>query len=132
MDKEIILSVIGLVTAIAALVRWLISVYWSQASTIEDLRHQHEKRHLITLKETITDLKKDINMHKQAMVAMQEKVEYIYRRLDKSAGDADVVLKGLSTSIDDLLNKINLMETQVISLAKGMVMIKSKVDGSGR
>lgn len=58
MDKEIIIAIIGFITAVAGAVRWLISVYWSQASTIEDLRNKNERRNIYDMKESIEDLKK--------------------------------------------------------------------------
>jgi hypothetical protein len=131
MDKETLLSILGLLTAIAGAIRWLIHVYWKQAETIEDLRHIHEKRTILVMKEAIDDLKKEINMHKISMKTMQDKMEYIHQRLDKSADETQVMIKSVNDMMDLMMQKIRVMESQVVQLAKGMVMIKNKGGTTG-
>lgn len=131
MDKEVALAFIAFLTGLAGIVRWLISVNWDKAKESEDQRHRNEKRTILTLKDSIDDMKKSIETHKKAMASMQEKIEYIHKRLDKSTDELDLVLTTLKKSLDDITSKIRGMESQIITLAKGMVMIKNKVQPSG-
>jgi predicted nucleic acid-binding Zn-ribbon protein len=130
MDKEIVIAIIGFITATAGAIRWLISVYWSQASTIEDLRNKNERRNIYDMKESIEDLKKEISMHKNNMRTMQDKLDYIHKRLDKTADDTSGMIKTVNDMMDVMIQKIGVMESQVIQLAKGMVMIKNKTNTS--
>lgn len=131
MDKETILAIVGLLTAVAGLIRWLISVYWAQAEKIEDLRHKNERSTIISMKDAIEDLKREINMHKSSMRTMQDKLDYIHKRLDKTADDTQVMIKSVNDMLDVMMHKIGVMESQVVQLAKGMVMIKNKATGGG-
>ena len=128
MDKEVALAFIAFLGACAATIRWLLSVHWDKAKETEDHGHRNEKRTILNLKDNIDDMKKSLEAHKKVMVTMQEKIEYIHRRLDKSTDELDLVLKTLNKSLEDITSKIKGMESQIITLAKGMVMIKNKVE----
>jgi len=130
MDKETGLAILGLMTALAGLARWLMAVYYKQAETIEDLRNKNERRNILVMKESIDDLKKEIAIHKTAMRTMQDKLEYIHKRLDKTADETQQMIKSVNDMIDVMMQKIGVMESQVVQLAKGMVMIKNKSAGS--
>jgi len=131
MDKETGLAILGLLTAVAGFVRWLISVYWSQAEKIEDLRHKNERSTLLNMKESIEDLKREISMHKNTMKVMQDKLDYIHKRLDKTADNTTAMITSVNDMMDVMMQKIGVMESQVIHLAKGMVMIKNKAGSDG-
>lgn len=69
-------------------------------------------------------------MHKNSMRVMQDKLDYIHKRLDKTADDTNTMIKSVNDMMDTMIQKIGVMETQVIQLAKGMVMIKNKASGT--
>ena len=83
------------------------------------------------MKESIDDLKREIVMHKQSMKTMQDKLDYIHKRLDKTADETNAMIQSVNGMIDTMMQKIGVMESQVVQLAKGMLMLKNKTAAGG-
>jgi uncharacterized coiled-coil protein SlyX len=121
---ELWIALLTFLSGAAGVVRWLISVYWSQAKTIEDLRATNEKTVIKKIEDAVTSLRFDLDKHRTELLRVTTKLQDISIRVDKTSSDGEALIKSLSDYIDVTVQRIEKMESRMIELSKNLVMIK--------
>lgn len=129
MDKEVWIAVLTFGTASVGAIRWLIHVYWSQAEKIEDLRKIHERKNLQSMQSAIDELKKDLREQRRAMQELSDRMIKAQAAIERATQESQSASTLLSQYIDTAAKKIQALESEIIKLAKGLVMIRGGSSG---
>jgi predicted nucleic acid-binding Zn-ribbon protein len=129
MGADLWIALIGLLTALVGAVRWLIYVYWKQASTIEDLRSKNEKLAIERLNTSVDGMKESLLVHRTEMQKLRNDIEVLQTQLRTQKKDGEAIMESLSTYIETTKARIAQVETQVVQLGKALIMIKGGKGG---
>jgi predicted nucleic acid-binding Zn-ribbon protein len=124
MSTELWVAILTFGTAVVGAIRWLIHVYWRQAEQIEDLRSQNEKRNLNSLKEAIDELKKELREQRRSMADISERILKAQGSIERAAKDNKDLSVLVSQYIEKSVKRFEKIETDLIDIGKGLVLVK--------
>jgi len=117
-------------TAAIGAVRWLIHVYLKQAGKIEELRSKNEKANITILKDSIGDLKKELDLHRRNLKSVEDKMTVYMKKIDSNHQDQAAVIESMQLFIESTIKRIKDLESKIIDLTNGLFMIKGKNGGT--
>lgn len=130
MTIELWVAVLSFMTAAAGAFRWLIHVYWSQAKTIEDLRHQNEKKTVQRIERQVDEHRKEMSLHKAALSDLEKRLIKTMAKLEESAVRLERMDRDFAQSTDATIKRISEVETKIITIAKDVFLIRGGKGGS--
>lgn len=120
--NEALLSIVGVIGALAGIIRWLLQVYFKQAQELESLKKKFTD-------EAIDELKVTVENHKKELFVIKD-------RLDSAAAGYKSNQTGFKEVTDSLRNfvesndrELERMRTQIIQLSKDIIMLKDVKSG---
>lgn len=129
MDKDVLIALIGFLTATIGGVRWLIHVYIKQENKIEDLRSKNEKASIAIMKDMIQDLKRELSFHSKNLKDVETRMNLYMKKSDEANQDQRVILESMKMFIDTTMKRMQVVESRIVDLANGLLIIKG---GNGK
>jgi len=126
---EVIVAGLGLLTAMFGAARWLIHVYWKQAETIENLRRKHDREQLRSIDDKIKDMAQDIFAHTTTMNKLEARLVHLTKRVEDSAVCSEKAFFDFASFMAASEKRTEKLESQIVQLAKGMMLIKKSNGG---
>jgi predicted RNase H-like nuclease (RuvC/YqgF family) len=124
MNTEVVISLLGFLTAAAGAIRWLIHVYWAQATKIEELKKTNTMQAIKVLETTVDDLRSEIRKHRLDLLRVTDEIKALTGRVASATNDVETLMKTMGDYIEITQKRIAKLESSVVELGKRMVMIK--------
>lgn len=125
MDKDVLLSILGVIGGMATTIRWLLGFYFKKANEVENLKSTE------TMK-AIDRLDKTLEIHESKQVMLEKKFDDFNIKLDDAIRKysefqtantgVQLALKGFVEKTD---RKFDAIETRIIKLGEDLFMYTS-------
>lgn len=126
MDKEILVTIFGIIAGLAGTIRWVLGFYFKKEAELESVRNDRTQSALKTLDESIKDHNTTITIHSQKMDVLEEKIEQAIVRYRDFQDANKRVQESLRAYVESSEQRVVSLEGKVIQLGEDLFMIKSK------
>lgn len=131
MDQELVLSIIGVIASVVALIRYLISAYFKKADEHEKLKNSLTVQEIKELREITDELKSKLNQTMEELKQTSEDLKAYKNLYSRAAQELENLNSGLADYVRQSKEKFKKIETDVENLGK-VIIVKSGADAKKR
>ena len=114
-----IAAVAGILGTLAGLIRWLLQAYFAKAEELEALKKSNQVLAIQDLRDTVDSHKAEIRRH-------SGKLDDTDKVLHRSSMQLQKISESLEEKHDEYHSRFQRIESEIIQLKKGLVMVRTK------
>lgn len=124
MNTELWIAILTFLSACVGGARWLIYVYWKQASTIQNLQKQSQAQYALRIEGAIADHKRVLDSHQRELIEVSDRLLKIQAQMVKTSDQTASNAKLLTEYIETSAQRFSKLETQFLAISKDLILVK--------